>query len=63
METLKIHKVIVRPETYDIISTDTAFYAFLGQRMYHAFDRLICDEDKERVLKKLVENFQLTNTT
>ena len=47
METLKIHKVIVRPETYDIISTDTAFYAFLGQRMYHAFDRLICDEDKE----------------
>ncbi len=47
MENLKIHKVIVRPETYDIISTDTAFYAFLGQRMYHAFDRLICDEDKE----------------
>lgn len=47
METLKIHKVIVRPETYDVISTDTAFYAFLGQRMYHAFDRLICDEDKE----------------
>lgn len=47
METLKIHKVIVRPGTYDIISTDTAFYAFLGQRMYHAFDRLICDEDKE----------------
>jgi len=46
METLKVHKVIVRPETYDIISADTGFYAFLGQRLYHAFDRLICDEDK-----------------
>lgn len=47
METLKIHKVVLRPETYDIISADTGFYAFLGQRMYFAFDRLICDEDKE----------------
>lgn len=46
METLKIHKVIVRPETYDIISADTSFYAFLGQRVYYAFDRLICDEYK-----------------
>lgn len=46
METLKVHKVIVRPETYDIISADTGFYAFLGKRLYHAFDRLVCDEDK-----------------
>lgn len=42
-----IHEIIVTREHYDILSADTEFYSFMGERFYFTFDRLIVEEDRE----------------
>lgn len=53
---LNISEVSIKKGMYDILSADTDFYAFMGERAYYAFDRLICDEDIELFNKKVRDN-------
>lgn len=46
MDNTNIQEVIVQTNSYEIISADTAFYAFIKKRFYYTFDRLVCEEDR-----------------
>ncbi|MBQ4537688.1 MAG: GGDEF domain-containing protein [Lachnospiraceae bacterium] len=47
MERAKIHKIIVKQNTYDILSAGTDFYAYMDDsRLYHTFEKLIYEEDR-----------------
>lgn len=47
MRKTDIHEVIVTKHGYNILSADTEFYVFIGERLYEAFDRLILEEDRK----------------
>ena len=53
---LNISEVNIKKGMYDILSADTEFYAFLGERVYYTFDRLIYEEDIELFNKKVRDN-------
>lgn len=46
MDNTNIQEVIVQTNNYEIVSADTAFYAFMKKRFYYTFDRLVCEEDR-----------------
>lgn len=42
------HEIIVLKGSYDILSADTEFYAFIGQeRLYNTFDKFVFETDRE----------------
>lgn len=47
MKNTDIHEVIVTRHGFNILSADTEFYIFIGERLYDAFDRLILEEDRK----------------
>lgn len=47
MRKTDIHEVIVTRQGFNILSADTEFYVFMGERLYDAFDRLILEEDRK----------------
>lgn len=49
MESKIIFEVKIDRNTYDIISANTAFYAFVGGRLYHTFDQLLDPSDAEHL--------------
>lgn len=49
MESKIIFEVKIDRNTYDIISANTAFYAFVGGRLYHTFDQLLEPSDAEHL--------------
>ncbi|MBR1771827.1 MAG: GGDEF domain-containing protein [Lachnospiraceae bacterium] len=49
MESKNIYEVKLNQNTYDVISADTAFYGFMGQRLYYTFDRLIDAADVQHL--------------
>lgn len=46
MKNTDIHDVVLTTEGYDILSADTEFYAFIGNRVYDTFDSLIIEDDR-----------------
>ncbi|MCM1326231.1 MAG: GGDEF domain-containing protein [Bacteroidales bacterium] len=54
MDNTNIQEVIVQTNSYEIISADTAFYAFIKKRYYYTFDRLVCEEDRA-ILYRYIE--------
>ncbi|MCM1091696.1 MAG: GGDEF domain-containing protein [Butyrivibrio sp.] len=49
MESKIVFEVKVDRSTYDIISANTAFYAFVGGRLYNTFDKLLDPSDAEHL--------------
>jgi diguanylate cyclase (GGDEF)-like protein len=49
MDRQNVYEVKINRNTYDIVSADTAFYAFIGDRIYDTFDKLIEQSDAERL--------------
>ena len=49
MENKNVYDLKIKTNTYDVISADTAFYAFMGERLYDTFDRLLVPEDAKRL--------------
>lgn len=48
MEKGSVYLVKINKTTYEVISANTAFYAFLGDRIYSSFDRLMSESDRDR---------------
>ena len=46
---MRIIKVKINKNTYDVVSADTAFYAFMGNRLYNTLDMLIDPEDAKNL--------------
>lgn len=55
MESKIIFEVKINRNTYDIISANTAFYAFVGGRLYHTFDQLLDSSDAEHLAEYIDE--------
>lgn len=55
MESKIIFEVKIDRNTYDIISANTAFYAFVGGRLYHTFDQLLDSSDAEHLAEYIDE--------
>lgn len=53
MDNTNIQEVIVQTNSYEIISADTAFYAFMKKRFYYTFDRLVCEEDRATLYRHI----------
>ncbi len=49
MESKIVYEVKIDRNTFDIISANTVFYAFVGNRLYSAFDKLLASADAERL--------------
>lgn len=49
MEDKNIYEVKINKNTYDVVSADTAFYAFVGNRLYNTLDMLIDPEDAKNL--------------
>lgn len=47
MKNTGIHEITVTRENFHILSADTEFYAFIGERPCDAFDALILEQDRE----------------
>lgn len=47
MQSTEVHKVIVSRDNFDILSADTGFYAFMGERLYYTFNRFVAAQDRE----------------
>ena len=45
MESKNVYEVKINRNTYDVISADTAFYAFVGKRLYNTFEKLLDTAD------------------
>lgn len=41
MEDINIHKVVVKCDTYDIVSADRGFYAYINDNLYYTFDKFV----------------------
>ncbi len=57
MDNGSSYEVKINSETFDIISANTAFYGFVGSRLYSTFDKLV-DPSKAVYLKDFVEQEQ-----
>lgn len=55
MESKIIFEVKINRNTYDIISANTAFYAFVGGRLYHTFAQLLDPSDAEHLAEYIDE--------
>ncbi|MCM1101374.1 MAG: GGDEF domain-containing protein [Clostridium sp.] len=55
MENQSVYEVKVNKATYDVISANTAFYAFMGSRIYNSFDHVMDPTDAQR-LPEYVKN-------
>ncbi|MDE7253573.1 MAG: GGDEF domain-containing protein [Acetatifactor sp.] len=55
MESKIIFEVKINRNTYDIISANTAFYAFVRGRLYHTFDQLLDPSDAEHLAEYIDE--------
>lgn len=53
MESQNIYEVKINKNTYDVVSANTAFYAFIGNRLYGTFDKLLAPEDVEHLAEYL----------
>lgn len=54
MSKLQILKLVIQQNTYDILSADTGFYAYLeDSRLYYTFNRLIHEDDLHLFWKKV----------
>ena len=42
-----IHNLIVNSDTFDILSADSEFYNFMGERLYFTFEKFIGESDLE----------------
>lgn len=49
MESNSVYELKINKNTYDIISANTAFYAFMGTRLYSTFNQLVEKPDEERL--------------
>ncbi|MDE7114140.1 MAG: GGDEF domain-containing protein, partial [Acetatifactor sp.] len=49
MESKNVYEVKINRNTYDVISASTAFYAFIGSRLYSGFDKLMDPADAGRL--------------
>jgi len=49
MESKNVYEVKINRNTYDVISANTAFYAFVGKRLYSGFDKLMDPKDAEQL--------------
>ncbi|MDD6572682.1 MAG: GGDEF domain-containing protein [Thermoflexaceae bacterium] len=49
-------EVKVKSTTFDIVTANTAFYQFLGRRLYNTFDMLMPQADREMLQEKIQKN-------
>ncbi|MBR1854307.1 MAG: diguanylate cyclase [Lachnospiraceae bacterium] len=49
MESKNVYDLKIKKNTYDVISADTAFYGFMGDRLYETFDALLVPEDAKKL--------------
>lgn len=54
MEVMGTNEITISRRSYDIVSADTSFYSFMGERLYYTFDRFVCEEDREFLLNVLM---------
>ncbi len=55
----KKHKVIINKRRLDVVSADTVFYEFLTDiRFYYSFDRLVQEEDRQKFVLNVENNYQ-----
>lgn len=57
MDNGSSYEVKVNSETFDVISANTAFYAFVGNRLYSTFDKMI-EPSKAVFLQEYIEEEQ-----
>lgn len=53
MKTMGTNEITISRTSHDIVSADTSFYSFMGDRLYYTFDRFVCEEDREFFVKCL----------
>lgn len=49
MENIDIYEVKIDRKTYTVLSANTPFYAFIGDRLYRTFGQLLAEEDAQRL--------------
>lgn len=57
MDNRNVFEVKVNSKTFDIISANTAFYAFLGSRLYSTFDKIV-EPSKAELLPEFIREEQ-----
>ena len=56
MEKGSVYLVKIKKDNYDVITANTAFYAFVGERIYNSFDQLMVESDVGRFTECVAEN-------
>lgn len=49
MENKNVYEVKINRNTFDVISANTAFYAFVGSRLYRTFEQLMEEENAQHL--------------
>lgn len=55
MESKNVYEVKINKNTYDVVSADTAFYAFMGDRLYATLDTLVDPEDARHLAEYIAD--------
>lgn len=56
MKDIHLHSIIINCKSFEILSADTGFYAYLGhERFFNSFDRLIHEDSRERFMRAVKE--------
>lgn len=59
MINAKVHRLILNKTRFDMISADTDFYKFVDDsRLYHTFERLICEGDRQKFIDNVDKGVQ-----
>ncbi len=58
MESKNVYELKVDKNTLDVISANTAFYAFIGNRLFYTFDELLEKSDAQRLPEYMEEGSQ-----
>lgn len=62
MESKSVYELKINRNTYDVISANTAFYAFVGNRLYCTFDKLVGKHDAEHLASYIADGKQVLMT-
>lgn len=62
MESKSVYELKINRNTYDVISANTAFYAFMGNRLYSTLDKMVGEYDAEHLASYIAEGKQVLMT-
>lgn len=52
------YEVKIKSDTFDMITANTAFYQFVGERLYNTFDMFMEKDDKDRLVRMIEDKQQ-----